>query len=108
MVTRFLDSCQQYVVLKKSNLSNWHPILGWFSQGFDAYLPPAMGNLRNQLALLWGGPLLKKLMATPLKEMVEAGVSSEEGAGPSQPSTPIQSINPAALIRRAIEARTSR
>ncbi|XP_013180712.1 PREDICTED: ubiquitin-protein ligase E3B isoform X1 [Papilio xuthus] len=107
VVTRFLDSCQQYVVLKKSNLSNWHPVLGWFSQSFDAYLPPAMGNLRNQLALLWGGPLLKKIMATPLKEMVEAGVSSEEGAGPSQPSTPIQSMNPAALIRRAIEARTS-
>ncbi|CAH2073384.1 unnamed protein product, partial [Iphiclides podalirius] len=108
VVTRFLDSCQQYVVCKKGNLSNWHPVLGWFSQGLDAYLPPTMGNLRNQLSLLWGAPLLKKIMATPLKEMVEAGVSGEEGAGPSQPSTPVQSNNPASFIRRAIEARTNR
>lgn len=52
--------------------------------------------------------MLKKIMATPLKEMIDAGVSSEEGAGPSQPSTPVQSNNPAAFIRRAIEARTNR
>ncbi|XP_026330023.1 ubiquitin-protein ligase E3B [Hyposmocoma kahamanoa] len=108
VVTRFLDSCQQYVVCKKSNLSHWHPVLGWFSQGIDTYLPPTMGNLRIQLSLLWGAPLLKKLVAAPLKEMLEAGVSGEEGAGPSQPSTPVQSNNPAAFIRRAIEARTNR
>ncbi|CAB3228723.1 unnamed protein product [Arctia plantaginis] len=108
VVTRFLDSCQQYVVCKKGNLSNWHPILGWFSQSFDVYLPPAMGNLRNQLSLLWGAPMLKKLLAMPLKEMIDAGVTGEEGAGPSQPSTPVQSNNPASIIRRAIEARTSR
>ncbi|XP_053625281.1 ubiquitin-protein ligase E3B [Plodia interpunctella] len=108
VVTRFLDSCQQYVVCKKGNLSNWHPILGWFSQSFDAYLPPAMGNLRKQLNLLWGAPMLKKMLAQPLKEMLDAGVTGEEGAGPSQPSTPVQSNNPAAIIRRAIEARTNR
>ncbi|XP_063620540.1 ubiquitin-protein ligase E3B [Cydia splendana] len=108
VVTRFLDSCQQYVVCKKGNLSNWHPVLGWFSQSFDAYLPPTMGNLRTQLSLLWGAPLLKKMLSSPLKEMVEAGVSGEEGAGPSQPSTPVQSNNPAAIIRRAFEARTNR
>ncbi|KAL4711976.1 hypothetical protein ACJJTC_011283 [Scirpophaga incertulas] len=108
VVTRFLDSCQQYVVCKKGNLSNWHPVLGWFSQSFDAYLPPAMANLRTQLSLLWGAPLLKKLLAMPLKEMLDAGVTGEDGAGPSQPSTPVQSNNPAAIIRRAIEARTSR
>lgn len=67
-----------------------------------------MGNLRNQLSLLWAAPLLKKLLATPLKDMIDAGVSGEEGAGPSQPSTPVQSNNPAAIIRRAIEARTNR
>lgn len=67
-----------------------------------------MGNLRNQLSLLWGAPMLKKLLAMPLKEMIDAGVTGEEGAGPSQPSTPVQSNNPAAIIRRAIEARTNR
>lgn len=106
--TRFLDSCQQYVVCKKGNLSNWHPILGWFSQSLDAYLPHAMTNLRNQLSLLWGTQLLNKILAVPLKEMLDAGITAEEGAGPSQPSTPVQSNNPAAFIRRAIEARTNR
>ncbi|CAG9585150.1 unnamed protein product, partial [Danaus chrysippus] len=105
VVSRFLDSCQQYVVCKKSNLSKWHPILGWFSQNFDMYLPLAMGNLRTQLSLLWGVPMLKKLLGVPLKEMLEAGVTDE--AGPSNPSTPLQS-NPASFIRRAIEARTNR
>ncbi|XP_046964892.1 ubiquitin-protein ligase E3B [Vanessa cardui] len=108
VVTRFLDSCQQYVVCKKGNLSNWHPVLGWFSQSFDAYLPPAMGNLRSQLSLLWGTPMLKKLLGVPLKEMLDAGITGEEGAGPSQPSTPVQTSNPASFIRRAIEARTNR
>lgn len=110
VTTRFLDACQQYVVCKKGNLSNWHPVLGWFSQGLDAHLPPAMGNLRVQLSLLWGGALLKKLLAVPLREMLDAGVSSEESsqAGPSQPSTPVQINNPASFIRRAIEARTNR
>lgn len=107
VVTRFLDSCQQYVVCKKGNLTNWHPVLGWFAQGFDAYLPPTMANLRHQLSLLWGAPMLKKLLGAPLKEMLEAGVDDVQ-AGPSQPSTPVQSNNPAAFIRRAIEARTGR
>lgn len=103
VVTRILDSCQQYVVTKKGNLSNWHPILGWFSQSFDSYLTPTMGNLRNQLSLLWCVPMLKTVLADPLKQMLEAGISIEESqAGPSQPSTPVQS-NPAAFIRRAIE-----
>lgn len=47
VVSRFLDSCQQYVVCKKGNLSNWHPILGWFSQSFDVYLPPAMSKYNS-------------------------------------------------------------
>lgn len=68
-----------------------------------------MANLRVQLSLLWGAPLLKKILGVPLKEMLEAGISLEESqAGPSQPSTPVQINNPAAFIRRAIEARTNR
>ncbi|XP_048479517.1 ubiquitin-protein ligase E3B isoform X3 [Plutella xylostella] len=106
VVTRFLDSCQQYVVCKKGNLSNWHPILGWFSQSLDQYLPPTMSNLRTQLSLAWGGPLLKKLLAEPLKEMLESGAGGEE-AGPSQPSPPPHGNNAASYIRRAIEARTN-
>ncbi|EEC03345.1 ubiquitin-transferase, putative [Ixodes scapularis] len=30
-----LESCQKYVVNKRSNLTHWHPILGWFAQSID-------------------------------------------------------------------------
>lgn len=35
VVTRLLDCCQKYVQNKKSNLTHWHPVLGWFSQKTD-------------------------------------------------------------------------
>ena len=31
VITRLLESCGQYVTAKQSNLSHWHPVLGWFS-----------------------------------------------------------------------------
>lgn len=36
--TRLLESCGQYVTAKQSNLSHWHPVLGWFSVSLDKYL----------------------------------------------------------------------
>lgn len=33
--TKLLESCQKYVVNKRSNLTHWHPILGWFAQSID-------------------------------------------------------------------------
>lgn len=35
VVSRLLERCQKYVVNKKSNLTHWHPVLGWFSQKTD-------------------------------------------------------------------------
>ena len=35
---RLLDLCGQYVTAKKSNLTHWHPVLGWFSVSMDSYL----------------------------------------------------------------------
>jgi hypothetical protein len=32
VVTGLLESCQNYVVSKQSNLTHWHPVLGWFAQ----------------------------------------------------------------------------
>ncbi|UYV76097.1 UBE3B [Cordylochernes scorpioides] len=33
--TRLLEKCQKYVVHKKSNLTHWHPLLGWFAQSIN-------------------------------------------------------------------------
>lgn len=32
---QILSYCQKYVSQKKSNLTHWHPVLGWFSQTVD-------------------------------------------------------------------------
>lgn len=34
-LTQMLCYCQKYVAQKKSNLTHWHPVLGWFSQPVD-------------------------------------------------------------------------
>lgn len=34
-LTDMLSYCQGYVSQKKSNLTHWHPVLGWFSQTVD-------------------------------------------------------------------------
>lgn len=35
VLTDMLSYCQRYVSQKKSNLTHWHPVLGWFSQTVD-------------------------------------------------------------------------
>ena len=35
IITKILNYCQSYVAKKQSNLTNWHPILGWFKQSTD-------------------------------------------------------------------------
>lgn len=34
-LTDMLSYCQRYVSQKKSNLTHWHQVLGWFSQTVD-------------------------------------------------------------------------
>ena len=38
VIKNLLDLCGQYVTAKKSNLTHWHPVLGWFSVSMDSYL----------------------------------------------------------------------
>lgn len=35
VLIHMLSYCQKYVSQKKSNLTHWHPVLGWFSQTVD-------------------------------------------------------------------------
>jgi len=61
VLARLLDSCGQYVTAKQSNLSHWHPVLGWFSVSLDKYLQAAMPYVRQQLSRLWLPDCLKLL-----------------------------------------------
>ncbi|KAL3214022.1 hypothetical protein MRX96_035051 [Rhipicephalus microplus] len=54
--TKLLESCQKYVVNKRSNLTHWHPILGWFAQSIDHGLHESLTFVKQQLQLLWCGP----------------------------------------------------
>ena len=45
-LTDMLSYCQRYVSQKKSNLTHWHPVLGWFSQTVD------YGSVRHPLLFI--------------------------------------------------------
>lgn len=68
VVTRLLESCQNYVMSKQSNLTHWHPVLGWFAQGTDSALSESMPLVRSQLQLLWSGPMVGTLLGRVLDE----------------------------------------
>ncbi|KAL9980647.1 hypothetical protein ACROYT_G009257 [Oculina patagonica] len=53
VVTKLLNYCQSYVAKKQSNLTNWHPILGWFKQPTDDRLNNSIPHVRKQLQSLW-------------------------------------------------------
>ena len=59
VIKNLLDLCGQYVTAKKSNLTHWHPVLGWFSVSMDSYLQNSIPTVRNQLAKLWNPQCLK-------------------------------------------------
>lgn len=57
-----LEACQQYVVAKQSNLTHWHPILGWLAQKVDTSLQEPIPNVKSQLASLWTGRIVSQLI----------------------------------------------
>lgn len=57
-----LEACQQYVVAKQSNLTHWHPVLGWFAQTIDKSLQEAIPSVKLQLACLWTGRIVSQLI----------------------------------------------
>ncbi|XP_012263808.1 ubiquitin-protein ligase E3B isoform X2 [Athalia rosae] len=101
VVTRMLEACQQYVVAKKSNLTHWHPVLGWFAQSVDTTLQDAIPYVKLQLSCLWTGKIVSQLIGSPLSELVE----KEPQFQSDHQSTSIGTN----IFRRAfLEARTNR
>ena len=55
-LTDMLSYCQRYVSQKKSNLTHWHPVLGWFSQTVDygwVGEPPRRTSQENLTVCMW-------------------------------------------------------
>ncbi|XP_054278321.1 ubiquitin-protein ligase E3B-like [Macrosteles quadrilineatus] len=99
VVTRLLESCQHYVSTKQSNLTHWHPVLGWFAQSLDPGLQDAVPHIKEQLFLLWSQPIVTKLLGSALDEALDQFPETPP------PPTPPPSSN---LFKRALEARTNR
>ena len=100
MVTGLLESCQNYVVNKQSNLTHWHPVLGWFAQPMDPSLNAAMPHVKLQLNLLWNSPIVHILLGDFLQQLVQ-NVESP------QPSPSPQNINFSGsnFFKKVLEAR---
>ncbi|XP_034942891.1 ubiquitin-protein ligase E3B isoform X2 [Chelonus insularis] len=102
-----LESCQQYVVAKQSNLTHWHPVLGCFAQSVDSSLYGAISYIKIQLSYLWTGKIVFQLMGQPLMEIVEKDIPmilSDQNHQNNQSSSTGTNI-----FRRAfLEARTNR
>jgi len=98
VLTRLLESCSQYVTAKQSNLSHWHPVLGWFSVSLDKYLQSTIPIVKLQIARLWH-PDSVKLLTHHLQ------MSAVHLPRPSPPPTPSPEERNAAkkLVMQAIE-----
>ena len=72
-MTQLLLKCSEHVTSNQSSLTQWHELLGWFSQPFDKYLIDSMSSVRIQLQLLWSSPMLK-IMFQPLNGTLEVTI----------------------------------
>ncbi|RLV99887.1 hypothetical protein DV515_00009385 [Chloebia gouldiae] len=90
VLIHMLSYCQKYVSQKKSNLTHWHPVLGWFSQTVDYGLNESMPLLTKQLQHLWGVHMIRILFSDVLsKKLLE---NQEIAQLPSQPISPQNSL----------------
>lgn len=104
VVTGLLESCQNYVVSKQSNLTHWHPVLGWFAQPMDPSLHAAMPHVKAQLHLLWNASMIRILLGDFLATMVEGVEAPQAGHSPVHNG----GFSGANFIRKALENRGNR
>uniref|UniRef100_A0A8D3ARC8 Ubiquitin-protein ligase E3B n=1 Tax=Scophthalmus maximus TaxID=52904 RepID=A0A8D3ARC8_SCOMX len=103
-LTDMLSYCQRYVSQKKSNLTHWHPVLGWFSQTVDYGLNESMPLVTKQLQYLWGVSIIRTLFSDVLSKKLE---SQEPTPPPPQPSTSQNNLPVKNLFKRAFQKSAS-
>ncbi|KAH9285980.1 Ubiquitin-protein ligase E3B [Echinococcus granulosus] len=86
VLSRLLDLLGGFVGQKKSNLTCWHPILGWFSKPLDNYLQASAPHVASQLRLLWHGRMVRLLFADLYQQ---EGLGESEQTNATVPSTSI-------------------
>ncbi|MGH0183681.1 UNVERIFIED_CONTAM: hypothetical protein FKN15_012875 [Acipenser sinensis] len=93
-LTDMLSYCQRYVSQKKSNLTHWHPVLGWFSQTVDYGLNESMPLVTKQLQYLWGVTVIRTLFSDVLSKKLENQEPAQSGAQSStqQTNLPVKTL----------------
>ncbi|XP_051515061.1 ubiquitin-protein ligase E3B-like [Myxocyprinus asiaticus] len=104
-LTDMLSYCQRYVSQKKSNLTHWHPVLGWFSQTVDYGLNESMPLVTKQLQCLWGVPVICTLFCDVLCKKLET--QEPIPMPPPQPSTLQNNLPVKNLFKRAFQKSAS-
>ncbi|XP_030794188.1 ubiquitin-protein ligase E3B isoform X5 [Rhinopithecus roxellana] len=93
LLTQMLCYCQKYVSQKKSNLTHWHPVLGWFSQSVDYGLNESMHLITKQLQFLWGVPLIRIFFCDILsKKLLESQEPAHVQPASPQNVLPVKSL----------------
>nr|KAF6282962.1 ubiquitin protein ligase E3B [Myotis myotis] len=104
LLTQMLCYCQKYVTQKKSNLTHWHPVLGWFSQSVDYGLNESMPLVTKQLQFLWGVPLIRIFFSDILSKKL---LENQEPAAHVQPASPQNVLPVKNLLKRAFQKSAS-
>ncbi|XP_063769305.1 ubiquitin-protein ligase E3B [Pseudophryne corroboree] len=105
VLTQMLSYCQKYVSQKKSNLTHWHSVLGWFSQTVDYGLNESMPLLTKQLQHLWGVHMIRILFREVLsKKLAENHEVSLVTTSSSSPQNNLPMKN---LFKRAFQKSAS-
>ncbi|GAB1290033.1 Ubiquitin-protein ligase E3B [Apodemus speciosus] len=105
LLTQMLCYCQKYVSQKKSNLTHWHPVLGWFSQSVDYGLNDSMYLITKQLQFLWGVPLIRILFSDILSKKLLEHTEPAPVQPQPQPSSP-QTVLPVKRVLKSIFSKT--
>uniref|UniRef100_A0A8C6SDZ6 Ubiquitin-protein ligase E3B n=1 Tax=Neogobius melanostomus TaxID=47308 RepID=A0A8C6SDZ6_9GOBI len=105
-LTDMLSYCQRYVSQKKSNLTHWHPVLGWFSQSVDYGLNESMPLVTKQLQNLWGVSIIRSLFSDVLSKKLESQEPTPP-LSPPQPSTSQNNLPVKNLFKRAFQKSAS-
>ncbi|KAK4297692.1 hypothetical protein Pmani_029911 [Petrolisthes manimaculis] len=110
VVKRLLEKCGEYVTTKQSSLTQWHPVLGWFSRPLDQHLNESLAIVKSQLQLLWSGSIVRVMFAALtrlVKEQEVSGGDVKNCTGVPASSTTPSLAGLGSLVSSALDRRLS-
>ncbi|XP_042211547.1 ubiquitin-protein ligase E3B-like [Homarus americanus] len=115
VVKRLLEKCGEYVTTKQSSLTQWHPVLGWFSRPLDQHLNESLALVKSQLQLLWSGSVIRVMFSSLSNLVIDQELPTHDPnntSGFTASSTTssfanLSSMTPSNLLKKALERKLS-